>query len=88
MREIVLRQLTDDEALNILHSQCLSEFMEKDLDPSTNGSLNERIKQEPAFRECQNLPGKISALAAELSKKVGERFKTFADLRKKQEKMI
>lgn len=84
MREIVLRQLSDDEALNILHSRCLSEFVEKDLDPSTTGSLNERIKQEPAFRECENLPGKISLLAAELSKKVDDRYTTFADLRKRQ----
>ena len=88
MREIVLSQLTADEALNILHSRCLFDFDEKDLDPTTTGTLNERIKQEPAFLECNNLPGKIIALALELNKKVGERFTTFADLRKKQEKVI
>jgi hypothetical protein len=44
MQEIVLEGITEDEALNILHSQCEAEFDENDLDPNTTGSLNERIK--------------------------------------------
>lgn len=84
MQEIVLEEMTEDEALNILHSQCETEIDENDLDPDTTGSLNERIKQEPAFKDCKNLPGKIVALAKELSKKVNDKFQTFADLRKKE----
>ena len=55
MQEIVLEGMTEDEALNILHSQCEAEFDENELDPDTTGSLNERIKQEPAFKDCKNL---------------------------------
>lgn len=66
MRELKLEELSTDESIRLFFNMCDREILEEELDPATAylNSVKERVKQEPNFVQCKNLPGKIIQLAA------------------------
>jgi len=69
MRELKLEKLSTDEAIRLFFNICDREILEEELDIATAylKSVKERVKNEPNFVLCKNLPGKVIQLAAELS---------------------